>query len=50
MHGNVSHTGYLAHGKSKGEARERNKHESNSKRVIRNLDERKVSTKGERPN
>ena len=41
----VSHTVYLAHGNSKGEARARNRH----KRVVRNMEERKVGTKGKSP-
>ena len=31
---------------SKGEARERSRHKNNSKRVVKNMDERKVVTKG----
>ena len=31
---------YLAHGNSKGEARGRNMHKSNNKRVVKNLEER----------
>ena len=42
----VSHAGYLAHGNSKGEARGRNRHKSNRKRVARNLEERNAITKG----
>ena len=38
----VSHTVYLAHGNSKGEARGRNKRKNNA-RVARNLEERKES-------
>ena len=43
------HKGHLAHGNSKGGARERNRHKNNSKRVVRNLKERNVSTKGKSP-
>ena len=39
---------YLAHGKSKGEARGRNSHRNNA-RVVRNLEERNVGTKGKSP-
>ena len=34
---------------SKGEARGRNRHKSNSNRVVRNLEERNVGTKGKNP-
>ena len=34
MHGCVSHTGYLADGSSKGEARGRSRHRNNSERVV----------------
>ena len=44
----VSHTVYLAHGNSKGEARGRNRHKNNA-RVVRNLEERNVGTKGKSP-
>ena len=40
----LSHTGYLAHGNSKGEARGRNRHKNHRKRVVRNLKERNVDT------
>ena len=46
MHECVSHTRYLANGNSKGEARGRSRHKSNSKSVVRNLDESNVGTKG----
>ena len=45
----VSHTVYIAHENSNGEAKERNIHKMNSKRVVRNLDERNVGTKGKNP-
>ena len=45
----VSHTGYLAHGNSEGEARGRNRHENNSNRVARNLEEKNVGTKAKSP-
>ena len=41
----VSHTVYLVHENSKGETRGRNRHKNNSKRVVRNLEERNVGTK-----
>ena len=44
----VSHTGYLAHGNSKSEARRRNRHMNNA-RVVRNLEEMNVGTKGKSP-
>ena len=47
--GCVFHIGYLVHGNSKGEARGRNRHKSNSKRVARNLKERNVGTKRKGP-
>ena len=40
----VSHTGYLTHGNSKGEAIGICRHKDNSKRVIRNIEERNVGT------
>ena len=40
----VFYTGYLAHGNSKGEIRGRSRHRNNSKRVVRNLEERNVGT------
>ena len=43
--GCVSHSGYLAHGNSKGEVRGRNRHKSNTRRVVRILEERNVGTK-----
>ena len=45
----VSYTRYLAHGNSKGEARGRNRHKSNSKIVLRNMEERIMETKGKSP-
>ena len=45
----VSDTGYLAHWNSKGGARGRSRHKHNSKRVVRNLEERNVGTKGKSP-
>ena len=45
--GRVSHTVYLAHGNSKREARDR--HKGNSKRLVRNLEERNVGTKERSP-
>ena len=45
----VSHTVYLAHGDSKGEARGRSRHKRNSNGVVRNLEERNVGTKGKNP-
>ena len=36
--------GYLAHGKSKNEARGRNRHKKNSQRGVRNMEERNVGT------
>ena len=42
----IFHTGYLVHRNSKGEARGRSGHKNNSKRVVRNLEERKVVTRG----
>ena len=45
MHGVcVSQTRYLAHGNSEGEARGRSGHMNNSKRKVRNTDERNVGT------
>ena len=43
------YTGYLAHENSKEEARGRSRHQGNSKRVVRNMDDRNVGTKGESP-
>ena len=40
----VSHTEYLVHGNSKGEARGRSRHKNNSKRVVTNMEERNVDT------
>ena len=40
----VSHAGYLTPGNSKGEARGRSRHENNSKRRARNIEERNVGT------
>ena len=45
----VSHTGYLAHENSKGEARGRRRHKNNSKRVVRNMGERNAGTKRKNP-
>ena len=48
--GCVSHTAeYLTHGNSKSEARGISRHMSNSKRVVRNMEERNVGTKGKSP-
>ena len=44
----VFHSGYLAHGNSKGEARGRIRQKNNSKRVGRNLKERTVGTTREK--
>ena len=41
----VSHTVYLAHEDNKGEARGRSRHKKNSKRFVRNLEERNEGTK-----
>ena len=38
----VSHRGYLGHGNSKGEARGRSRLKNNSKRVVRDMETRKV--------
>ena len=40
---------YLAHGNSKGKARGRNSPKNNSRRLVRNLEERDVGTKGKSP-
>ena len=48
MHGVCINTGYLAHGNSKGEARERGRHKSNSKKVVRNLEVKKRGNEGEK--
>ena len=40
---------YLAHGNSKGEITGRSGHKSNSKRVVRNLEERNEGTKMKSP-
>ena len=42
----ISHTGYLAHGNSKDEIRGRSRHKNHSHRVVRNMEERNVGTKG----
>ena len=47
--GCVSHTGYLAHGNSKGKERGRSRYKNNSERVVRNVEERNVSTKEKSP-
>ena len=39
----VPRTGYLAHGKSNSEARGRSRHGNNSRRVVRDMEGRKVS-------
>ena len=41
--------GYLAHENSKGKARIRSRHENNSKRVVKHLEERNVDTKKKSP-
>ena len=38
----VFHTGYLAHGNNKGEARGRSRQQSNSERGVRNIKEKNV--------
>ena len=45
----VCHTVYLAHGNSNGEIRERSRHQTESKIVVRNLEERNVGTKEKSP-
>ena len=45
----VFHTGFLAHGNSKGEARGRSRHQNNSRRVVRNLEKMNVGTKEKSP-
>ena len=47
----VSHTGYFGHGNSKGEARRRrrSRHKNHSNRVVWNLEEKYVGTKGKSP-
>ena len=45
----IPHIGYPAHGDSKCEARGRSRHESNSKRVVRNLEEKKAGTREKSP-
>ena len=49
MQGCVQHTGYMEHGNSKGEAEGKSRHDNNSKRVIRNMEERNAGTKGKNP-
>ena len=49
MHEVCIHTVYLAHRNSKGESRARSRHKRNSNRVVRNVEERNVGTKGKRP-
>ena len=45
MHGEcVSHTGYLAHGNSEGEARGRSRYKYITNTVVRNMEERNVGT------
>ena len=44
----VSHTGYLAHENSKGEIRGKSRYENNSKRVLRNMEERNEGAKREK--
>ena len=46
--GCVSHTGYFAHGKRKGEVRRRNIQQNNGKRVVR-MKEMNVGTKKNSP-
>ena len=41
----LSHSGYLAYGNNQEETRVRSRHNNNSKRVIKNLEERNVGTK-----
>ena len=36
-------TGYLAHGNRKGEARGKSRYKNNSKRVVKNLEERNIN-------
>ena len=43
----LSHTGYLAHGNSEGEARGRSKHKNDIERGVRNMEERIEGTKDE---
>ena len=43
----VSHTVYLAHGNIKDETRGRSRHKNN--RLVRNIEERNVGTKGKSP-
>ena len=45
----MCHTGTFAHGNRKGEAKGRNRHKKNSKRVVRNLEGKNVGTKGKNP-
>ena len=45
----VSHTGHLAHGNSKGEARGRSRHKNDNNGVVRNLEKRNVGTKEKSP-
>ena len=40
---------HIMHGNSKGEASVRNRYKNNSKRVVRNLEERNVGMKGKSP-
>ena len=42
----ATHTGFLAHGNSKGDTRGRSKPQNSIKRAVRNLEERNVVTKG----
>ena len=49
MHRCVSQTGYLAHGNSKGETRERSRHKNHSNRVVWNMEIWNVGTKGKSP-
>ena len=43
-------TGFLAHGNIKGEARRRRRHQNNTKRVVRNLEEEKWARRGKAQN
>ena len=45
----VSHTGYFAHGNNKGRTRGRTRYQNNSTRVVRNIEEKDVGTKGKSP-
>ena len=45
----VSHTGYIAHGNSKGETIGRSRHKNNGERRVGNMEEMNVDTKGKSP-